>query len=290
MSESADAALNDRRLTPANGRVAAAHLEGRVAADRFVAGTPARVAALIADLRRAPGGPRDRQLLLGAPVTVYETRDDHAFVQAENGYVGYLRAADLDAAGSAAAPNHWVSVPASHIHAAEDAKAPDIGALVFGARVAVVDERRHFFEIAGGGFVPKPHLWPLTKRFADPVTAAQLHFGAPYLWGGNSIRGLDCSGLVQAALDAAGRPCPGDSDLQETALGAPLPPDAAPTRGDLIFWTGHVGLMVDGETLLHANAHRMAVAYEPLAVAERRIAAQGGGPVTARRRLAGLSD
>ena len=114
---------------------------------------------------------------------------------------------------------------------------------------------------------------------------AQLHFGVPYLWGGNSIWGIDCSGLVQAAMLAVGKPCPGDSDQQEAALGDALMPDAALMRGDLVFWKGHVGMMVDADTMIHANAHHMAVAYEPIRSATLRVEAQGDGPVTARRRL-----
>jgi cell wall-associated NlpC family hydrolase len=129
--------------------------------------------------------------------------------------------------------------------------------------------------------VPKKHLRPLDRPFTDPAAVAQLLFGVPYLWGGNSVLGIDCSGLVQAALLACSVPCGGDSDLQE-AVGSEA--TGEPRRGDLVFWPGHVAMMVDGETLIHANAHHMAVAYEGLAAATLRIEAQSGGGVTARRR------
>lgn len=272
----------DRRLTPANGRVASHALAGRVEAERFVPGEPARVARPVVDLRDGPGGVRDRQLLFGETVQVFERREGHAFVQADrDGYVGYVALAMLDDPVDA---THRVATRATHLYAAEDMKSPDLMRLSFGARLRVVDERRAFFETPDG-FVPKKHLRPLSMPFSDPVTIAQLHFGTPYLWGGNSDLGIDCSGLVQAALLACDMPCPGDSDLQCAELGTDIAPDDPPRRGDLWFWRGHVALVVDVETLLHANAHHMAVAYEPLEAARLRIEAQGGGAVTARKRI-----
>ncbi len=171
---------------------------------------------------------------------------------------------------------------ATHAYAAEDFKSPDLAHLPFGARVTVTDERRKFYE-TDAGFVPKKHLRGLDRPMSDPVTVAQLHFGVPYLWGGNSSLGLDCSGLVSAGLRACGIICPADSDMQRDALGSDV---AGPfQRGDLVFWKGHVGLMVDPDTLIHANAHHMATVYEPIESAILRIEAQGDGPVIATKRL-----
>ena len=271
--------MTDRRLTPANGRVAAMHLVGSVEAERYVEAWPATVAVPVLDLRASPDGPRDRQLLLGAHASVFEDRDGWSFVQATDGYVGYVRSDEL---GAASAPSHFVSTTATHAYADEDFKALDRYHLPFGARVTVLDERRKFFE-TNVGFIPKKHLRELDRPFADPASVAQLFFGVPYLWGGNSTRGIDCSGLVTAALTACNIACPGDSDMQMTQVGADATGDDQ--RGDLLFWEGHVGMMVDADTMIHANAHHMATVYEPIDRAILRIEAQGDGPVIARKRL-----
>lgn len=271
--------MSDRRLTAANGRVAARHLAGQIVAERYVAGAPAMVAAPLVELCASPDGPRDRQLLLGAEVTVFEDRAGWSFAQAADGYVGYLRS---DMLTEVAAPSHFVGSAATHTYTDADFKSPDLHHLSFGARVTVLDERHKFFE-TNVGFVPKSHLRGLERPFSDPATVAQLHFGVPYLWGGNSTLGIDCSGLIAAALRACDIACPADSDMQQQVLGRPF--EGEYERGDLLFWKGHVGMMVDPETLIHANAHHMATAYEPIERAILRIAAQGDGPVIARRRL-----
>ncbi|MEL6683524.1 MAG: NlpC/P60 family protein, partial [Pseudomonadota bacterium] len=219
-----------------------------------------------------------RQLLLSAEVTVFEDGDGWSFVQAADGYVGYVAS---NALGEATQPTHRVATVATHAYDADDFKAPELIGLPFGAGVTVTDERQKFFETTVG-FVPKKHLRPLDRPFTDPATVAQLFFGVPYLWGGNSSYGIDCSGLIAAALAACDISCPADSDMQRDGLGQDL---AGPLeRGDLIFWKGHVGMMVDGETLIHANAHHMATVYEPLKDAMIRIEAQGDGGVVARKR------
>ena len=152
--------------------------------------------------------------------------------------------------------------------------------LSHGARVTVTGEAGRFAETPLG-FVPRVHLAPLERPEADPVAVAERFLGAPYLWGGNSAFGIDCSGLVQAALAACGIACPGDTDMQESLGDAA---QGAPRRGDLLFWKGHVALVRDAETLIHANAHHMAVTVEEIAAVTDRIAAAGEGPVTAHRR------
>ncbi|MEW2914036.1 NlpC/P60 family protein [Leisingera sp. JC11] len=274
--------MADRRRLPLNDRIAAAHLTHAPEGLERVDGTAARIGAAVADLLRAPDGPRDRQLVYGEPVTVYEDRGGWSFLQAaKDSYVGYVPGSALTAPFEA---THWVSAPATHAYSADDFKSPETHALSHASRVQVLGGAGRFLETTLG-FIPARHLSPLGAHADDPVAVAELFLGTPYLWGGNSRFGIDCSGLVQAALLACGTPCPGDSDMQEAELGDPAPAGDY-QRGDLLFWKGHVAMARDAQTLIHANAHDMAVAIEPIGAAIERIAAQGDGPVTAHKRLA----
>ena len=278
--------MSDRRTTAANDRVVHVSLAGRFPDLIPVEGEPRAVAVPLVDIRQRPEGPRDRQAAMGEALLALEDRDGWTFgTLLRDGYAGWCQTAKL---GPPIDANYMVAVRGTHLYPAPDMKREPIAALSFGTRFRIVSETDRFMETSAGAFLPKPHLRPLERPFRDPVTVAQLFFGTPYLRGGNSGTGIDCSGLVQAALLSADIPCPGDSDLQEAAVGEAVPPGVSPERGDLYFWKGHVGIAVDGETLIHANAHHMAVAYEPIATAIARIAAQGGGPVTSRRRLQSL--
>ncbi|HEY9020595.1 NlpC/P60 family protein [Seohaeicola sp. SP36] len=272
----------DPRLTPANGRVAALSLKGQVKAATFVDGWTRHVARPVVALRNAPDGRRERELLRGEAVTVFEDRDGWCFVQAaRDGYVGYL---PRDALHEMDRPDLRVCVRATHAYARADLKSPDLMTLSFGSRLRHLGQEGRFI-LTDAGHVPVMHLAPVERCEDDPVSVATLLLGTPYLWGGNSAFGIDCSGLVQTACLACGIACPGDSDLQAAGLGHAVTDGSAPRRGDLLFWKGHVAWVSGPDTILHANAHHMAVAFEGLAEAVTRIDAQGGGPVTGHRRL-----
>ena len=240
------------------------------------------VARPVVDLLRTPDGPRDRQLLLGDEVVVHNTHAGWAEVEAaKDGYRGFVPS---DALQDSAGATHWVSAPATHGYDAEDFKSPDRASFSFGSRLRVLREGARFSE-TDQGFVPKAHLRAIGDYLNDPVAVAETLIGTPYLWGGNSRFGIDCSGLVQLSCLACGIACPGDSGPQERALGRRLADDSRYQRGDLLFWKGHVAWVRDPDTLLHANVHAMAVALEPIGPAITRIAEQGDGPVTAHKRL-----
>jgi cell wall-associated NlpC family hydrolase len=279
----------DPRLTPARPDLAAEHLRGEVESARFVIGRTMHVRAGLADLHGKPSSVAAivTQALFGEDVILYEEREGWAWVQlASDGYVGYLRREAL--ADGAAQATHRVCVNRSIVYPAADIKAPPITALPFGSQVKLKDEEGAFGKLADGGVVFMHHLKRLSENVRDFVAVAEGFLGAPYLWGGKSSLGIDCSGLVQIALAAAGIAAPRDTDLQEKELGSALPMREGPQglrRGDLVFWKGHVGIMRDADTLLHANAHHMLVESEPLFIVRDRIRLTGGGEITATKGL-----
>ena len=275
----------DRRLTPARADLAAAHLRGLVEAPRYAEGRRMRIAAASAPLRRAPkpDAPLDTEALHGEDVAVYDEAEGWAWAQLKRDkYVGYLPAAAL---GGPVEATHKVAAVRTHAYPGPNIKLPPAMAASLGALLVVVGQEGLFAVSSDGLFFWAGHLAGLASSEPDFVAVAERFLETPYLWGGRTSEGLDCSGLIQTALTAAGIPCPRDSDMIEAAVGAPVAPDRALMRGDLVFWKGHVGVMRDGATLLHANGWHMKVASEPLAEACARIAATGGGEIRSVRRL-----
>jgi cell wall-associated NlpC family hydrolase len=279
----------DPRLTPARGDFAAKHLEGKVAAARFVEGRVLEVVAPVAPLRREPrpDAALDTEALRGERVTIYDANEDGwSWGQlAADGYVGWLPSEALAPPGPPA--THKVIALRTLLFPGPSIKLPPLEALPLGATVAVTCVQERLAITPAGAYLPAAHLAPLDAYETDFVAVAERFVGVPYLWGGKTALGLDCSGLVQTALTACGIPCPRDSDMQEAALGAPLAAADFSNlqRGDLVFWKGHVAIVRDRTSLLHANAFHMAVVIEPLAPALARISA-AGSEVTSVRRLA----
>jgi cell wall-associated NlpC family hydrolase len=275
----------DRRITPHRPDLADERLRGLVEAERFAAGTAMRVVAPSAPLRRhpSPDALLDTEALMGEVVTVYDEHEGFAWGQlAADGYVGYLPAAALGPPGTE--PTHRVGALRSFLFPGPNLKLPPTGFLSFGARVAVVDRQGAYARIDTGDFLYAPHLEGLDAVAADFVAVAERFLETPYYWGGKTSLGIDCSGLLQTALAAVGIPAPRDSDLQQAELGAPVDRSGL-RRGDLVFWKGHVGIMVDGTRFVHANGFHMTTLIEPLAEAEARILASGAGPITALKRI-----
>lgn len=281
----------DARLNAFRTDLAAAVLRDRVSAPRYAEGEPMQVARGCVDLRRAPGhdAPLDSQLLFGEAVTVYDRKDEAgsrwAWVQSEHdGYVGYVEAAALGAPGGD--PSHAVNVLWSFLYPEPDLKSPVRDVLSMGALVLAGATRNGFTEVAvpghGGAWIYSDHLADPENGEADYVATALEFVGLPYLWGGRGSLGLDCSALVQLALNRAGIACPRDSDMQAASIGEPVGRKSRPPRpdyGDLLYMPGHVAIALDETHVVNANAHHMLVSVEPLADVMARVAAESGRPV-----------
>jgi cell wall-associated NlpC family hydrolase len=277
----------DPRVTPARADLAAKALEGKVKAARYAEGRVMEIIEPRAPLRREPrpDAPLDTEALKGERVTIYDSNaEGFAWGQLEaDNYVGWLPSDALASPG--VVPTHKVGALRALVFPGPDIKLQPIEALPFGARLAVARMADRMAVTQAGFYVPAAHLKPIGDYESDFVAVAERFFGVPYLWGGKTALGLDCSGLVQIALTACGIKSPRDSDMQEQALGAPIGDHANLRRGDLVFWKGHVAIVRDLKNFLHANAFHMAVAIEPIAAAIARIAA-AGGKIAGVRRLA----
>lgn len=272
--------------------LAAKSLYGKVGALHYTEGYPAQVVRGSAPLRRNPTPTVgfETEALFGERVTVYDERDGWAWIQLDRDqYVGYVPSEALSP--NVEQPTHRVRALGTFVYPVPDIKSPPIMHLSINSELCVVDGDDRFMMLRGGGFVVTRHIAERTRIAADFVEIAERFIGTPYLWGGRTRLGIDCSGLVQVSLEAAGIAAPRDTDMQQAELGTKVEiPDVLEgmQRGDLIYWKGHVGIMADSVTLVHANAHHMQVAVETLPEAIERIA-KLGAEIAAVKRLPALS-
>jgi hypothetical protein len=279
----------DLRITPYRSDLADERLRGQVDAARFTTGTVKRINGSSAPVHRQPSleSLRDTEALMGEVVTIYDDHEGWVWGQLRSdGYVGYLQSAFLNEPG--AETTHRVSAIRTFVYAGPNLKLQLVGSLSLNSLVTVLELQGDYARLATGGWVFAAHLSDVESREPDFVAVAERMIGVPYLWGGKTSLGLDCSALVQTALVAAGIRAPRDSDLQEKELGTPIeirPDLGGLRRGDLVFWKGHVGVMRDETRLLHATGHSMTVYVEPLAEAEARIRTGSYGPITSIKRL-----
>jgi len=279
----------DRRTHAFRDDLADERLKGVVEAERYVPGDEAHVHQDRVPLFGAPDFDAElmTEALFGEGVRIFEISDGWAWGQLMlDDYVGYF---PLEALSPGfLEPTHRVCSLRTFIYSRPDIKSPPIDLVSMMSQFAVVGESDEFCELATGGFVVKQHVVPINKQEPDFVSVATRFVGTPYLWGGRTSVGLDCSALIQLGLMATGNVVRRDSDLQQQTIGEPLSDDLNISqlhRGDLVFWKGHIGVMVDHLNLLHANAHHMEVAIEPLVIAIERIRKAGSGEITALRRL-----
>jgi cell wall-associated NlpC family hydrolase len=280
--------LPDPRRHAYRADLAAASLRNRVDAPRYVAGEPRQVGAATLPLRREPrfDATLDSEALFGETVTLYDEAEGWAWVQLNrDAYVGYMPSEGLTR--NILAPTHKVTALRTYAYSEPDSKSPPLALLSLNAHLSAAGKEGNFLALASGGYVFAGHVAGVEASAPDYVAIAEAFLDTPYLWGGRTSLGLDCSGLVQLAVEAAGLRCPRDADMQGAELGRPIDWQEvdALARGDLVFWEGHVGIMTGPKHLLHANAHHMAVAVEPLAQARTRITAFGNEVLNVRRLL-----
>jgi len=279
----------DRRITPFRADLADEKLRGKMQAERYATGTVRRVSKTFASLHRHPSreAPVDTQAIFGESVTVYNEHEGWVWVQLhDDGYVGYLPSDALSEPGPQS--THKVGAVRTFIYPGPNLKLPSGGYLTMNSRVTVTETQGDYARLATGGWVYAPHLTGLDAFEPDYVGVAERFLHTPYLWGGKTSLGMDCSGLAQTVLIAAGIKAPRDSDMQEEQLGTPVevkPDLSGLKRGDLVFWKGHVGLMLDETNFIHATGHSMTVMIEPIAVAEERIRRTSYGPISSIKRL-----
>jgi len=271
--------MHDPRLTPARGDLAAKYLEGKVKAARFVVGEEFEISEAIAPLRIGPSADAElaTQAFLGERVTIYD-HNGEGFAWGQltgDGYVGWLP--DRALAKPDVMPTHKITALRTFAFPGPSIKLSPIDTLVMGTTIAVARDDGPFTVTRQNWYLPRQHVGAIDAMADDFVAVAERFVGTPYLWGGKSSLGIDCSGLVQVSLNAAGTGCPRDSDMQRDGLGRllGLAESGKLQRGDLIFWKGHVAIARDAETIVHANAHHMATVIEDTRDAIARIKAAG---------------
>lgn len=276
------AATLDPRLTLARPDLAEQALEGLIPAGAYRTPTAMQCSAPVAPVRTRPehDGPQEDQLVFGERFDVLEEADGWAWGRAgRDGYVGWVEVEALSQ--PVLTPTHRVAALRTYAYAEPTFRSQPVALLTLNALVTERGREGRFVEVARIGWIAEPHLSDLLAFESDPVAVAERFMGAPYQWGGRESLGLDCSGLVQQALFACGRACPRDADQQEAALGSPVTGDVR--RGDLVFWDGHVGWMLDDARVIHANSWHMAVAIDPIAEVDQRQRASGSAGARFRR-------
>ena len=265
----------DTRITPIRRDLASTAYKAIVKRKKYVTAKLATVKSAFTPLYSNKGSKLSTQLLYGEECDVFETKNGWSWIQSRrDNYVGYTPTINLTR--KIYKPNSKVISLRTVIYTKPDIKSVTKGYLSFNSLVEVIKIKGKYSLIKNLGWCPSLDLVKIKSSKFNHIDLSKQYLDTPYLWGGRDSMGIDCSGLVQNLHQINNRPFPRDTDMQEMFVTNEVKYEKDLKAGDLVFWKGHVAMMIDNSNIIHANAFHMKTAIEPLSTAKKRILKSNG--------------